>query len=208
MTLKHRLPYLFLLLVFLSSVPFLSSRAWPASADSPKKGQMVITTKTPKYGSWPIEITASLFVETAPGILYRILTDYESMPRFVPHLKKCVITKRKKNRVYIEQTFKHFPLTMYLNMQVKEEPPNKIVFKRYAGNMKTYEGHWQLEQVGPKSTIFTLKVKAEPDFPVPQKVMIWILESELPKGLLEMRKRALRITGQPEPNYSIEIVSR
>lgn len=204
---KHHLSHLSLLFIFLSAVQFASPQTQGASTDSPKIGQMVITNKTP-YNSWPIKLKVSLYVEVPQKALWRVLTDYENLDEFVPHLKECNVADRRGNKVYIEQTFKHFPLTMYLDLEVKEEPPHRIVFKRYAGNMNTYEGHWNLERVGPNGTIFTLEVKAEPGFPVPQKVMVWVLKSELPKGLLAMRKRALKISGRPEPAYSIEIVSR
>jgi len=206
--LKHRLPRLSLFLTLILIVQFTPSQAQGASTDSPKVGQMVIINKTP-HDTWPIELKVSLYVEAPPKALWRVLTDYENMDEFVPHLQECNIVDRRGSKIYLEQTFKHFPITaMHLDLEIKEEPPHKILFKRYAGNMKTYEGHWLLEQAGPKSTIFTLEVKAEPDFPVPQQVMAWVLESELPKGLLAMRKRALKIAGQPEPPYSIEIISR
>lgn len=205
--LRHRLPRLPLFLISFLAVQSFLSQAQGAPPDSPKAGQMVIINKTP-YSTWPVELKVSLYVEAPQKALWRVLTDYENLDAFVPHLKESSIADRRGNKVYLEQTFKHFPLTMYLDLEVKEEPPHRIVFKRYAGNMHTYEGHWQLEQVGPNSTIFTLEVKAEPNFPVPQQVMVWVLKSELPKGLLAMRKRALKIAGRPEPAYSIEIISR
>ncbi|MCP4363798.1 MAG: hypothetical protein GY800_00625 [Planctomycetes bacterium] len=214
MSTKHRLPLLLLPVVLLLSenfLPFLSSVpsvAQAAPSVSPKKGQMVVSTRTPKDGSWPIELMVSLFVEVPQQTLWGILTDYESLPAFVPHLEECDIVDRVKNRVYIEEVFKCFPVTMYLDLEIKEEPPNRIVFKRYSGNMKMYEGYWKIDPVSPETSIFTLEVKAQPDFPVPQKVLAWILKTEVPKGLLEMRKRAFTVSGQREPRYSIEVLSR
>lgn len=210
MLLKHRLSYLISLLIFslLLSVSFFSPHARSEQIGPPKKGQMVVITKTPENGMWPIEIKVSLFVEAPQKALWSILTDYDKLDEFVPHLKKSSVTTREKSRVYLEQEFGHLLLTMNLNLRVDEEPPHRVVFKRYAGNMKTYTGQWKLEKVGPGETIFTLEVKAEPQFYVPQKVMTWVLKSELPKGLLAMRKKALKNTGQPEPRYSIEVVSR
>ncbi|MEE9200473.1 MAG: SRPBCC family protein [Candidatus Brocadiales bacterium] len=208
MSFKRRLPYLSLLAIFFLSIHFFSSPVQGASQKPPKRGQMVITTDRPKTGSWPVEVNISLFVEAPRKALWHVLTDYEGMHRFIPHMEKCRVVDRKDNRVYLEQMYKSFPLTMYLNLEVKEEPPGKISFKRYSGNMKTYEGHWLLEEAGPKNTIFTMTVKAEPGFPIPQKVIIWVLESELPKGLLEIRKRAIRISGQPLPVYKVRVVSR
>ncbi len=218
MSIKHRLLFLLLPVVlllsenslpFLSSVPFVAQAvAQAAPSVSPRRGQMIVSTRTPKNGSWPIELMVSLFVEVPQKTLWGILTDYESLPAFVPHLEECDIVDRVKNRVYIEEVFKCFPVTMYLDLEIKEEPPNRIVFKRYSGNMKVYEGHWKIDQASPETSIFTLEVKAQPDFPVPQKVLTWILKTEIPKGLLEMRKQALMVSGQREPRYSIEVLSR
>lgn len=207
--LKHRLSHLFffLILPFLLSVLFFCPHVLGGSTDLPKRGQMVIISKTPKNGSWPIELRVSLFVEASRRTLWRVLTDYNNLDEFVPHLKKSAITARRGNKVYLEQKFRHLLLTMHLDLEVKEEPPHRAVFERYGGNMKMYTGQWQLEQVSPRSTIFTLEVRAKPKFFVPQKVMMWILKNELPKGLMAMRKRALENTGQLEPNYSIEVVS-
>ncbi len=214
MSIKHCLPFLLLPVVLLLSenfLPFLSpvpSVAQAAPAVTPKKGQMVVSTRMPKHGSWPIELMVSLFVEVPQQTLWGILTDYESLPVFVPHLEECTIVDRVKNRVYLEEVFMCFPLTMYLDLEIKEEPPSRIVFKRYSGNMKVYEGYWKIDQASPESSIFTLEVKAQPDFPVPQKVLTWILKTDIPKGLLEMRKQALMVSGQREPRYSIEVLSR
>lgn len=217
MSIKRRLPFLLLPVVFLLSenfLPFLSSVpsvaqavAQAAPSVSPKKGQMIVSTRTPKQGTWPIELTVSLFVEVPQQTLWGILTDYESLPDFVPHLEECTVVDRVKNRVYIEEVFSCFPLTMRLDLEIKEEPPNRTVFKRYSGNMKVYEGSWEIDPASPETSIFTLKVKAQPDFPVPQKVLTWILRTEIPKGMLEMRKQALTVSGQREPRYSIEVLS-
>ncbi|MGR3296498.1 MAG: SRPBCC family protein [Candidatus Bathyanammoxibius sp.] len=218
MSIKRRLPFLLLPVVFLLSenfLPFLSSVpsvaqavAQAAPSVSPKKGQMIVSTRTPKQGTWPIELTVSLFVEVPQQTLWGILTDYESLPDFVPHLEECTVVDRVKDRVYLEEVFKCFPLTMRLDLEIKEEPPNRVVFKRYSGNMKMYEGYWKIDPASPETSIFTLKVKAQPDFPVPQKVLTWILRTEIPKGMLEMRKQALTVSGQRVPGYSIEVLSR
>ncbi len=168
---------------------------------------MVIINETPS-GSWPIKLKVSLFVEVPEKTLWRVLTDYKSLDEFVPHLKKCTIVDKKGDKVSLEQTYKYFPLTMHLGLEIKEEPPNRIVFESYSGNMKTYKGYWELEPVHSKSTVFTMEVEAEPNFPVPHTIKVWVLESELPKGLLAMRERALKISGQPMPTYPIKVLTR
>lgn len=206
--LLRSLLYLFVVLSPPFSIPLPVSHALGEPRITPEKGQMVISSSTPQDDRWPIEIKVSLFVEVPPQDLWEVLTDYDRLTEFVPHLKHSEVIARKGNLVFLDQEFGHLLLSMDLILKVEEEPTRRVVFERYGGNMKTYEGEYRLEETNPGGTVFTLEVRVEPDFFVPQKVMEWILKSELPKGLMAMRERALLRAGVPEPDYSIEVVSR
>jgi ribosome-associated toxin RatA of RatAB toxin-antitoxin module len=198
----------FILLAFLFLGTFLfASEAKPEPEIMPHAGQMLVGTKAPGEDKWPLQVKVTLFIEAEQKVVWNVLTDYAHMPEFVPHMKSCAILGRQGEEIVVEELLKSFLVTMHLELAIKESPPGRIDFRLLRGNMRAYDGHWDLIPVGPTATILNLEIKVEPGFYAPRSIVSWVLKDHLPEGLLAVRKRALKEIGHPAPSENIEVIN-
>lgn len=102
-------------------------------------------------GEQIFEVSASGTVKASPAAVWRVLTDYEAMPEFVPDLDMTKIMSRTGNRVIVEQSgiarFLFLSRTIYLVVHISEEPISSIDIKLVQGDMKRYRCRWELTPV-------------------------------------------------------------
>ncbi len=158
--------------------------------------QILIETGTPENSRGPLYIRVVLPIVVEPKIVWQVLTDYEHLPEFVPHMVTCRVLEREGNKVIMKQVFRHLFISMGMLLSVKEDAPRKISFKRLRGNLKAYDGCWCLKPLNPEGTLLTLEMAFQPGFPVPRALVSWALKRELPKGLLILKKRAMWAAGK------------
>ncbi|HLA37806.1 MAG TPA: SRPBCC family protein [Candidatus Brocadiales bacterium] len=172
----------------------------------PKEGQMLVEAEAPEAGKWPLHVRIVLPVEAEPAVVWKVLTDYEHMAEFVPHMTKCKVIERQGNTVTVEEVFKHFLVSMELLLSVKESPPNRIDFRLVGGNMKVYDGRWSIEPHNPVGTLLTLEVAVQPGFYAPRSLVSWILKKSLPDGVLSIREKAVKDSGKTLPPGEVEVI--
>ena len=102
-------------------------------------------------GEQVFEVTASGVVKAAPGAVWKVLTDYEAMPEYVPDLEMTRVMSRSGNRAVVEQAgvarflFLHRPIHLVVN--VTEEPMSSIDIKLVHGDMKVYSCRWEMTAI-------------------------------------------------------------
>jgi ribosome-associated toxin RatA of RatAB toxin-antitoxin module len=172
----------------------------------PQIGQMLVKAQVPEAGKWPINVKIVLPIEARPEVVWKVLTDYEHMTEFVPHMKSCKVVERKGDVLTVEEVYRHLLVTMELLLSIKESPPDRIDFRRVGGNMKVYDGHWSIKPHNPDGTLLTLEVAVQPGFFAPRGFTSWILKKELPEGVLSIREKAMRDSGKPIPPGGVEVI--
>lgn len=94
------------------------------------------------------EVHASGTVKAVPAVVWKILTNYERHPEFVPDLKRTRVLSRTGNRVALEQAgqarFLFFKRDIHLVVQVTEDPISTIDVDLVEGDMKVYDCRWEL----------------------------------------------------------------
>ena len=119
--------------------------------------------------------------------VWAVLTDYDNLADYMPHLDKSEVLHRQDGRVTVRQEGSvWFPLRKLRSsatMEVQESPPRQISFKATAGDYAVYEGHWRL-QPSPEGTDLIYEAVIEPHFWVPQCVL-GALEKKILKGTFE-----------------------
>lgn len=172
----------------------------------PGEGQMLVETEAPEVGKWPLHVRIVLPVEVEPEAVWKVLTDYEHMAEFVPHMARCRVMERKEDTITVEEVFKHIFVSMELLLSIKESPPNRIDFRLVGGNMRVYDGHWSIEPHNPVGTLLSLEVAVQPGFRAPRGIVSWILKKELPEGVMAIRKKAVKDSGKTLPSEEVEII--
>lgn len=144
--------------------------AMPAMAD-PAKPEVAVK-RVDSEGEQVFEVSASGTVRASPAAVWKVLTDYEAMPGFVPDLEKNSVISRTGNRVILEQSgvarFLFLSRTINLIVHVAEEPMSSIEIKLVTGDMKVYHCRWEMTPVpetGGTRIVYTGKMV--PKFYVP-----------------------------------------
>lgn len=131
----------------------------------------VVVKRVNTDGEQVFEVVASGSVKAAPEAVWKVLTNYESMPDYVPDLKKTKVLSRTGNRVIIEQSgvarFLFLSRTIHLVVQAHEEPTTTIEISLVTGDMKVYNCRWQLAALPDGGTRIDYSGKMVPKFYVP-----------------------------------------
>jgi ribosome-associated toxin RatA of RatAB toxin-antitoxin module len=94
------------------------------------------------------DVTASGAVMATPAAVWKILTNYERMPEFVPDLQTTRVVSRNGNEVIVEQLgtarFLFVRRDIRLVVRVTEQPINIIDIALITGDMKQYHCRWEL----------------------------------------------------------------
>lgn len=136
------------------------------------------------------EMTAIGFVRATPEQAWRILTNYDRLPEFVPDLLSIRLLSRSGNVARIEQKSSAGVLfvshTIRMVLQVEEAPFATIDVALVEGDMKRYDTHWDLEPEGidgAAGTRITFSGVMEPDFFVPPLVGRAMVQTSLKNTL-------------------------
>ncbi|MEX0958739.1 MAG: SRPBCC family protein [Burkholderiales bacterium] len=125
--------------------------------------------------------TVAAPLETA----WEVLADYESYPAFVPNLTVSRRIGDDPLRVEQRGDFRvlFFRREVHVQLQIDEQPPLRILFRAFAGNLKSLFTEVSLEphDIG---TLIRYKSTIEPDFWVPPLITSTILRFEF-RGKLE-----------------------
>jgi ribosome-associated toxin RatA of RatAB toxin-antitoxin module len=195
--------YISILLKFFIIFPIFSIGQGDYSADTvtkPVDGQMLVETSAPEEEKWPLHVKITLPIEAEAELVWKLLTDYEHMAEFLPHMTKCKVVQQDGDTFTVEQVYRQFLISMKLLLSIRHNYPNRIDFKLVGGNMKKYDGHWSIEPHNPGGTLLKLEVDVQPGFFAPRGIASWILKKELPEGMLAIREKALADSGKnPSP---------
>jgi ribosome-associated toxin RatA of RatAB toxin-antitoxin module len=144
--------------------------ALPAMAQRPGLAVGVVRQKTDSGNVYQVDARGE--VAAAPEAVWRILTDYESMPDFVPDLQSARVLSRSGDDVVLEQNgtahLLFFRRTIHLVVQVHEQPPSRIDISLVEGDMRIYQCSWRLvplPETGGTRVLYSGKLA--PNFYVP-----------------------------------------
>lgn len=171
---------------------FLISYAMPAMAQLPK---LEVAVKRADAGKdIGFEVTASGAVRASPATVWKILTDYERMPDFVPDLETSKVVSRTGNRVIVEQfgtaRFLFFQRPIHLIVQVQEEAMSAIDIGLVTGDMKTYACRWEFSPVPETGgTRITYSGKLVPKFYVPGMLGTKIIRGDIERMMNAVLER-------------------
>lgn len=169
--------------------------ACPAFAARPE-----VSARRVDVGGEPVfEVVAHGTVKTAPAAVWKVLTDYERMPEFVPDLKKTRIVSRSGSRTILEQAgvarFMFFSRLINLVVQAHEEHMSSIDITLVSGDMKVYNCRWSITPTADGGTRVDYTGRMVPRFYVPG-----MLGSNLLRGDIERMMQAVldRLEQPPE----------
>jgi ribosome-associated toxin RatA of RatAB toxin-antitoxin module len=128
-----------------------------------------VSVRTTRQGdTFRIEASADLAADVQS--VWRVLTDYNGLPRFIPGMNSSHVVSRSDNQVIIEQKGEiqllFFTFPMEVKLAAEEFPYRTITSRAVAGNFKEMRNAYQIEVRG---AIVRLRYSGSmtPDFAVP-----------------------------------------
>ena len=160
------------LLQFCLCLPLMWCAAAPSLAQAERPKAEVSVRRVLVDNHHLYQVDASGTVLASPAAVWKILTDYEKMPEFVPDLASCKVLARNGNEVTVEQFgsahLLFFSKAIHLVVRVTETPIGSIDIALVSGNMKHYEARWELIPVpATGGTRVVYSGTLMPDFYVP-----------------------------------------
>ncbi|QYF95978.1 SRPBCC family protein [Massilia sp. PAMC28688] len=122
-------------------------------------------------GEQIFEVVASGTVKASQAAVWKVLTDYERMPEFVPDLEKTRLLSRNGNRAILEQAgvarFMFLSRNIHLVVQAHETPMSAIDISLVTGDMKMYDCRWEITPLPDGGTRLDYTGRMVPKFYVP-----------------------------------------
>jgi carbon monoxide dehydrogenase subunit G len=117
-----------------------------------------------------IEVRARARLAASPSTAWQVLSDYESLPRFIPGIARSVVRERQGQRLVLEQSgearYFFFSVPIEVRLEVNESPPQWIAARALGGNVRQMTSRYELVASGPASVWLRYSALIEPGFPL------------------------------------------
>lgn len=141
------------------------------------------------------KVYASIVLPVTPCIAYRLLTDYKSLPGYIPGMLQIRSKRISDNRVNVwqegevEVLFFHVKLVSSLEME--EILDQRIIFKQVEGDLESYSGEWNVlkTQEGTKVS-YSAAIILKSDQFIPAFLAKTVLENEVGKRFEAIAKES------------------
>lgn len=148
-----------------------------------------------------VEIRARALIAAPVDLVWRVLTDYERLPAFVPGIATSVVRARQGRYLRLEQSgearFLIFSFPIEVHLDVIESAPDWVVSRSVGGNVRRMDGRYELTaDVARGGVALTYTGLIEPDFELPPLVGTAALramaEEQFRAMVTEIERRAAR----------------
>jgi len=101
-----------------------------------------------------IDGEASIEIEASIAEVYRLAADVEASPRWQPEIKvaECVERDGAGNQVLVHMETDAKVRRLGSKIRFSYEEPARIAWVQEEGDLKSIEGHWELQDLGEERT--------------------------------------------------------
>ena len=151
-----------------------------------------------------LDLAVRVDIAAEPAMVWRVLTDYDSMARFVPGVIRSRRVGATKEGPVVEQrgvmgnTFVARPVSSLL--QMREVRPHRLEFRALAGDFSTLTGAWALSPAA-KGTRLDYRCRLRPRTAVPAPILDLSARTELVprvRAIAREAERLARAAGEPQ----------
>jgi len=157
-----------------------------ATADPESKPTVAVAEQDGVYS-----VTARFEVPHSPSAVMSVLTDYEQIPRFMPHISASVVLERSAGHAVVRQEavarVMLFSKRIRLVLDVGEEQGALRFHDVCGGSFARYEGTWRLIDQNGRTEI-RYELTAQPSFAVPEFLLKRLLRHDSIETLESLRR--------------------
>jgi ribosome-associated toxin RatA of RatAB toxin-antitoxin module len=137
-----------------------------------------------------IEVRARATLAAPAPLVWQVLTDYETLPRFIPGISKSLVRARQGNHLTIEQSgearFFVFSFPIEVTLEVLESPSEWISSRAVSGNVRRMNGRYELTPDSRGSVQLRYSGLIEPAFDLPPLIGAAALRSTVEEQFTAM----------------------
>ncbi|MFM5887971.1 MAG: SRPBCC family protein [Dolichospermum sp.] len=144
------------------------------------------------------QISATIQIPQPVEKVWQILTDYESLPDFIPNLAKSTLLEHPQGGIRLEQigraSLLNFKFRARVVLDLEESFPKLIQFNMIEGDFKGFSGFWCLEPClwgEQQATTLCYTIQVWPKLTMPISIIEQRLSQDLQTNLLAIRQRSL-----------------
>jgi ribosome-associated toxin RatA of RatAB toxin-antitoxin module len=145
--------------------------------------------------SFRVSATATMAASAAQA--WEVLTDYASLPRFIPGLASSIVHLRAGSRVLVEQKgearFFIFSYPIDVRLEIMESPHDWITSRGVGGTLRRMSGRYDL-RASRGGTVLRYSGELEPDFDLPPLIgtlaVRTMVEEQFAAMVAEIERRA------------------
>ncbi|WP_375511729.1 SRPBCC family protein [uncultured Nostoc sp.] len=143
------------------------------------------------------QITAKVQIPQAVEQIWKLLTDYEALPDFLPNLAKSRLIEHPNGGIRLEQVgsqrLLNFNFSARVVLDLEEYFPKEINFRMVEGDFKGFSGSWCLEPYFFGECVGTnlcYTIQVWPKLTMPVGIIENRLSNDLRLNLLAIHQRA------------------
>ncbi|MBE9231501.1 SRPBCC family protein [Cuspidothrix issatschenkoi LEGE 03284] len=159
-----------------------------------------VTIQVDKLSERQRQISATIQIPQPIEKVWKILTDYESLPDFIPNLAKSRLLEHPDGGIRLEQvgaqSVLNFKFCARVVLDLEELFPKLIQFNMVEGDFKGFSGTWCLEPRTlnqEQATTLCYTIQVWPKLTMPISIIERRLTKDLQTNLLAIRQRAVQI---------------
>ncbi|NTU68604.1 MAG: cyclase [Chlorobiaceae bacterium] len=142
-------------------------------------------------------IKSTVYINAPPVIVWKVLTDYDHLKRYIPRMVKSDLVEDKGTLKVIDLTGEFrvllFKKTIQVSINMHETYPARIDYEKISGDFDVYKGSWILEMYAAEGTILTYEADIKPSFAAPDFVFHGLLKNDMVAGLTALKAEAERL---------------
>ncbi|MBD2136580.1 SRPBCC family protein [Anabaena sp. FACHB-1237] len=150
------------------------------------------------------QIIAKIKIPHPMEKVWQILTDYESLPDFIPNLAQSRLLDHPDGGIRLEQVgsekLLNFKFCARVVLDLQELFPQLIKFNMVEGDFKSFTGNWCLEPYctnDEQGTTLCYTIQLLPKLSMPISIIERRLKKDLQTNLLAIRQRAFQSKSYP-----------
>lgn len=155
-----------------------------------------VTVEVEKITERQRQITAKIKIPHPLEKVWQVLTDYQTLPEFIPGLASSRKLEHPTGGIRLEQVGSQRLLKINFSARVvldlEEYFPNTISFKMVEGDFKDFSGSWDLNNCvlnDKTGTLLCYRVKIWPKITMPIRVIEPRISQDMQSNLLAIRQR-------------------
>lgn len=143
-----------------------------------------------------VEIRASSEIAATPEQVWRVITDYDRMSKFVPGVYRARRMRATPDGPLVE--FVGVGRVMWVNryvlaiLQTHEEAPRIMTFRAVGGDFKSLRGAWTIEPMPGGRSRLRCRVEARPRWAIPDLLLAWAARGEFVQRMQALSREAER----------------